>query len=127
MTRDTLPKTRYVLMNVDVPEAVFRTEDEADKVADFLNEAHHQPYWVAEATPSPEVVAAFTRLQKTWRSADGELHDVRNMNVNHLTNAAHLCLTWQERFGAPMNGERRAMCQNVRDEVVRRRVFEVGK
>jgi hypothetical protein len=71
--------------------------------------------------------AEFARHQKLWRTRKGDLKRVERMNANHLTNAAHLCLTWQERFGVPMDGERRAMCQNVRDEVVRRRVFEVGK
>lgn len=117
----------------DEPAAIFRTEAEAEKVANFLNErrdgrrSEEAPFWVTDVTPSDEVIAAFARIQKTWRSADGELHLVANMDTNHLMNAAHLCLTWKDRFGVAMNEERRAMCQNVRDEIVRRKINEVGK
>lgn len=124
----TRVKTRWVLMSYDNPEAIFRTEAEAEKVADFLNEQDdHRPYYVVEVYPSPEVVAAQTRLSKIWTTKEGDVLEVEGMNINHLTNAAHLCLTWTDRFGEPMSTERRAMCQNVRDEIVRRRINEVGR
>lgn len=121
-------RRRWVLMSYDSPDAVYTSEEEAEKIADFLNEAHDSmPYYVTEVYPNKEVRAAQTRLSKTWTTNEGEVLRTSDMNTNHLTNAGHLCLTWQERFGAPMSTERRAMCQNVRDEIVSRKINEVGR
>jgi hypothetical protein len=121
-------RPRYVLMRHDFPEAVFTDEQEAEAVADRLNDNHDNlPWRIERVQPDHEVRAAVARIRKVWASADGEVHSVGSMDINHLTNSAHLCLTWQERFGAPMTEERRAMCQNVRDEIVRRKINEVGK
>lgn len=115
-------------MSYGSPDAIFRTEEEAEKVAEFLNDnSDNAPYWVTEVRPNEEVVAAQARVTGIWTTKDGEVLSVGNMNINHLTNAAHLCLTWTDRFGEPMSTERRAMCQNVRDEIVSRKINEVGK
>ena len=97
-------------------------------MADRLNRSHDSyPYHVESVIPSPEVVAAVLREHTVWVSQDGTEHSVGSMHIDHLANAAHLCLTWADRFGVPMDEERRAMCQNVRDEIIRRRISEVGR
>jgi hypothetical protein len=115
-------------MYFNTPEAIFIEEQEAQAVADELNAGIlARPYHVQEVLPPPEVLAATVRVRRVWRSEDNTSRPVDYMHLDHLTNAAHLCLTWPERFGEPMTEERRAMCQNVRDEIVRRKINEVGK
>lgn len=123
-------KTRYALMRRGDIEAIYTSETVADLVAEYLNDGHDNlPYYVLPVTPGEEVIAANARVTRSWRSTRTglTLNYVTGMSIDHLTNAAHLCLTWQDRFGTPMDSERRAMCQNVRDEIVRRKINEVGK
>jgi hypothetical protein len=84
------------------------------------------------ASLSPDVKEVKTRAEreydearasKRWRTHDGRLLKVENMTRDHLINAAALASDWTNRTKLAMTPKRRAMAQNVRDEIVRRGIF----